>query len=279
MTSRSPGIRLPEQNIMRAKKSLGQNFLRDERIIERIVAALSLSEGITVVEIGPGRGALTEKLIDTGADVVAIEIDRLLVPALRTQFHHSPNFRCIEADVLQIDFATTLDRTEPDKTRLVGNLPYYISTAILQKLTAERSLFSNIVFMLQREVVDRIAAGPGNSERGFLTVLTESAFTVERLFDVPPEAFTPQPKVWSSIVALTPKPPSTGDAPGFRRLVSAAFAQKRKTLLNNLKHYAADAESALTNAAIDPRRRAETLNLDEWYSLFDRFKTAKEIVE
>lgn len=251
-----------------AKKSLGQNFLRDNGIIGRIVASLDLHESDTVVEVGPGRGALTEKLLETGAKVIAIEIDRNLVPTLRTQFHFSPNFQCIEADILQIEIGTILAGTTPNKTKLVGNLPYNISTAILQKLAAERSLFSKIVLMLQREVVGRITAAAGNSERGFLTVLVEAAFYTQYIFDVPPTSFTPQPKVWSSVIALAPKPISIGEERGFRQLVSAAFAQKRKTLLNNLKRSIEDAEAVLNEAGIDPIRRAETLTLIEWFALY-----------
>lgn len=254
---------------MRAKKSLGQNFLRDEGVIDRIVASLDLSKGDMVLEIGPGRGALTNRLVETGATVLAIEIDRDLVPTLRTQFHFHPNFSVVEADVLTTDLAELLTSIVPVKTKVVGNLPYYISTAILQKLAAERALFSRIVLMLQREVAERITAVPGNSERGFLTVMTESAFETQRLFDVAPTAFSPVPKVWSTVVALTPKPPAVGDEPGFRAIVSGGFAQKRKTILNNLKNRMPNAASVLSTAAIAPMRRAETLTLPEWVRLYN----------
>lgn len=252
---------------MRAKKSLGQNFLRDENVISRIVGSLDLAEDETIVEIGPGRGALTEKLLDTGANVIAIEIDRELVPVLRTQFHFQRNFKVIEANILETSFASFTEGLESANTKIVGNLPYYISTAILQKLAEERQLFSKAILMLQREVVSRITAKPSNSERGFLTVLTEAAFEVRHLFDVAPSAFTPQPKVWSSVVELVPKAVSSGDSVEFRKLLSAAFAQKRKTILNNLKSAYADAPTLLEGGNIDPRRRAETLRLDEWISL------------
>ncbi|HVF46886.1 MAG TPA: 16S rRNA (adenine(1518)-N(6)/adenine(1519)-N(6))-dimethyltransferase RsmA [Pyrinomonadaceae bacterium] len=253
---------------MRAKKSLGQNFLREETVIGRIVNALELLPYETVIEIGPGRGALTEKLIETGAEVVAVEIDRQLVPALRVQFHSSSNFTVIEADVMETDLSALVD--PGTKAKLVANLPYYISTAILQKLIVERQAFSKLILMLQREVADRISAAPGNSDRGFLTVLTEAAFDTRKLMDVPPEAFTPAPKVWSSVIELTPKQPSAGDEPDFRRLVSAAFEQKRKTILNNLKRFEKNAGVLLSDASIDPKRRAETLSLDEWLRLYAR---------
>ncbi len=258
---------------MRTKKSLGQNFLRDTEVIRRIGDALELTDEDTVLEIGPGRGALTDMILSSGTNVVAVEIDSDLAAILQTQFRFAPNFRIIAADFLATELADILAGADPAKTKLVGNLPYYISTAILQKLAHERLLFSEIVLMLQREVVDRITAKPGNSERGFLTVLTEAAFEIERLFDVSPEAFIPQPKVWSSVVALRPKPNSIGDETPFRELISTAFSQKRKTILNNLKHLRADAASVLADAAIDPRRRAETLTLEEWFGIYSLFTT------
>ncbi|MFN0139453.1 MAG: 16S rRNA (adenine(1518)-N(6)/adenine(1519)-N(6))-dimethyltransferase RsmA [Pyrinomonadaceae bacterium] len=259
----------------RPKKSLGQNFLRDEAVIDRIVKALDLGDSDTVVEIGPGEGALTGKLIATGANVVAIEIDRGLVSVLRTQFSNAATFRVIEADVLSLNFETELREVDPQSairnphsTKLVGNLPYYISTAILQKLADERAVFSKIVLMLQREVVERITAKPGNSERGFLTVITEAAFSATHLFDVDPTAFYPRPKVWSSVVELTPKPHTIADEPQFTRLLSTAFEQKRKTILNNLRRSHISAEADLAAAGIDSKRRAETLTFDEWVALY-----------
>lgn len=260
----------------RPKKSLGQNFLRDEGVIDRIVAALDLKAEDSVVEIGPGEGALTRKLFETGADVVAIEIDRELVPKLRSQFASGDNFSVIEADVLGINFETEVRGLNPRSAiriphsmKLVGNLPYYISTAILQKLAVERALFSRIVLMLQREVAQRVTALPGTSERGFLTVITEAAFETKHLFNVPPTAFHPQPKVWSSVVELTPKAKSLADEPQFAKLLSVAFEQKRKTILNNLKHVRSDAAAVLQSANIDSKRRSETLTLDEWFALYD----------
>jgi len=249
---------------MRAKKSLGQNFLRDQSVIRRIVAALDLSEQDTVIEIGPGRGALTEQLLATGAKIVAIEIDREFVPALRVQFHFSENFQVVEADVLETDFAQYLPASGAAETKLVGNLPYNISTPILQRLIDQRELFSTIVLMFQREVVERIRASPGGKERGFLSVLVENAFDIKYLFDVRPQAFQPVPKVWSAVVRLTPKPFSLQDRPEFRNLVSAGFAQKRKTILNNLKPVLDDATKILAASGIDGKRRAETLTLHEW---------------
>lgn len=255
-----------------AKKSLGQNFLVDENYIRKIVVSVDPVVGNTIIEIGAGRGAITEELVGSGANVLAVELDRELVPLLREKFSRSTNFTVIEADATEIDFATLISTNlkfeiSDLKSKIVANLPYYISTAILQKLSEQRECFSSLVLMFQREVVDRITAEPGNSERGYLTVLVESAFTVKKLFDVPPTAFRPQPKVWSSVVRLTPKETAIANPDEFRQLLSAAFAQKRKTILNNLKNYLPNAKDALGKAGIDPVRRAETLSLEEWVRL------------
>lgn len=250
---------------MRAKRSLGQNFLRDPGIIAKIIAALGPIANETVVEIGPGRGALTEKLIEGAGQVFAIEFDRDMVAILEERFGGQSNFTLLNADALTFDFDTIVTRTKPAK--LVANLPYNISTPILQALAAQRHLFSCLVLMFQREVVERITAPPGGKERGFLSVIVEDAFETQGIFDVPPTAFVPVPQVWSSVVRLTPQRPIDLDPALFRRIISASFAQKRKTLLNNLKPVLGDAGSVLTSAGIDGRRRAETLQLSEWRTL------------
>ncbi len=249
---------------MRPKKSLGQNFLKDGSVIDRIVAELNISEGETVVEIGPGRGALTERLASAGAKVIAIEIDRELVPVLRTQFHFQQNIKIVEADILTCDLASIVAGSDPARTKLIGNLPYYISTPIIQHLIEYRHLFSRMLLMLQREVVERLTAKPGNSERGFITVMVEDTFEATRLFDVEPRAFFPAPKVWSSVMSLEPSVSAVIDQRAFRQLVSVGFSQKRKTIQNNLKTAFPNASELLASSGIEPIRRAETLSLDEW---------------
>lgn len=253
---------------IRAKKSLGQNFLTDSNYIARIVAAAEPVSGDTIIEIGPGRGALTERLLQAGVTVIAVELDRNLIAPLRTAFKGSGRFLLVEQDALSVDFGALVGLTpaRPERLKLIANLPYYISTAILQHLAAQRSVFSELILMFQREVVARITAPPGTSERGYLTVLTERAFEVKKLFDVPPTAFRPAPKVWSSVARLTPKPPLPDDD-AFNRLVSAAFSQKRKTIANNLKPAFPKWAEALRSAGIDPKSRAEELSLDEWERL------------
>ncbi|MEP7076563.1 MAG: 16S rRNA (adenine(1518)-N(6)/adenine(1519)-N(6))-dimethyltransferase RsmA [Acidobacteriota bacterium] len=255
-----------------AKRSLGQNFLVDPLYIAKIVDALEVQPGNIVVEIGPGRGALTERLVAHADRIIALEIDRDLVPLLRDRFKNDENLIVIEADVLKTDLAELVPpdmHTDPSSPpfKVVANLPYYISTAVLQKLAEQRHLLSTLVLMFQREVVDRITAAPGNSDRGFLTVLTEAFFEVERLFDVPAEAFRPQPKVRSSVVRLTPKASVISSETVFRELISNAFRQKRKTITNNLKPFYPNAAATLAAAEIDPRLRPEALTLDQWLRL------------
>jgi 16S rRNA (adenine1518-N6/adenine1519-N6)-dimethyltransferase len=262
----------------RAKKSLGQNFLSDERVIARIVNAFAPEAGETVIEIGPGRGALTAHLIERAGMLLAIEFDRELVPLLEEKFGAHENFSLIHADALAADFCALL---RPDtKARVVANLPYYISTAILQKLIDERECLTEMVLMLQREVVERITAPPSSGERGYLSVLVEAYCEAERLFDVAPGSFRPQPKVWSTVVRLRLHPTikcEVFDEKLLWWIVSAGFAQRRKTILNNLRHApealrarierAGGASHVLEIASIDESRRAETLTLEEWAQL------------
>ena len=261
----------------RAKKRLGQNFLVDESYARRIVGALAPRAGETVVEIGPGRGALTALLLESGARVVAVEFDRELVALLRERFGGNESFMLVEADALEVDFCSAIEPAL--EARVVANLPYNISTAILQRLSEQRHCLTEFVLMLQREVVERITARPGESERGYLTVLVEAFCESEALFDVPPGAFRPVPKVWSTVARLCPRESaaSASDERLFTRLVGACFAQKRKTIFNNLRNAPEDlrtlVESAggvnalLEAAGIDPRHRAEELTLDEWAAL------------
>ena len=206
---------------------------------------------------------------DGAKHVTAIELDRGLAPQLADRFANDSNFSLVEADALEVNFGSLVTTN----SKLVANLPYNISTAILHRLSDQRNLFSEMVLMFQREVVERITAKPGTSERGFLTVIVESCFEVEKLFDVPPSAFRPVPKVWSSVVRLIPKSKSNFDELAFRTVVSTAFGQKRKTILNNLKVSWNDAEECLNAAGISIRRRAESLTPDEWRKLTECIST------
>jgi 16S rRNA (adenine1518-N6/adenine1519-N6)-dimethyltransferase len=260
-----------------AKRSLGQNFLIEDVYIEKIVAALNLTETDTVIEIGPGRAALTQKLVESGANVIAIELDRYFVPMLRELFAENKNFTVYEQDALNVNFA---ELTANKRVKLIANLPYNISTAILQRIIEQRECFSELILMLQLEVVERITAKIGNSERGFLSVMVENSFTTEKLFDVPPTAFRPIPKVMSAVTRLITldegevETSANFDETQFRKIVSLGFMQKRKTILNNFKFTYTNADEILQSCEISPSRRAETLTVNEWKTLAVAFKTA-----
>jgi 16S rRNA (adenine1518-N6/adenine1519-N6)-dimethyltransferase len=249
-----------------AKRSLGQNFLVDQTFVRRILDAFGAGQQDVVLEIGPGRGALTEGLVKSAGKVIVIEFDNQLAHRLRERFSDVDTFAVIEEDVLAIDFRAVAPNA---KLRLISNLPYNISTAVLQKLFDYREVFADCVLMFQREVAERITAKPGTKDRGYLSVLTEAYFDVARLLDVPPAAFLPQPKVWSSVVQLIPTRTTVERPVEFGKLVAAGFAQKRKTIANNLKNVSPSYMTALEESKIDPGRRAETLTLKEWIRLHE----------
>jgi 16S rRNA (adenine1518-N6/adenine1519-N6)-dimethyltransferase len=254
-------------------KRFGQHFLKDKRTIQRIIDELSPKPDETIVEIGPGTGALTSQLIERAGRVVAVEFDNKLAPLLTEQFANFPNFKLVMADALATDFCREI--LPAPKARLVANLPYNISTAILQRLIEQRACLGEMVVMLQREVVERMTAPAGSSERGFLSVLIEAYSETEKLFDVGPGAFKPPPKIWSSVVRLRFRTePFAFDEGLFWETVSCGFSQKRKTILNNLRAATgrlADvlkrnggASIVLCRANVELKRRAETLTIEEW---------------
>lgn len=256
-------------------KRLGQHFLRDQRTIQRIIEALAPEAGETIVEIGPGTGALTSALVESASRVIAIEFDSKLEPVLTERFAGRPNFRLVMADALTTDFCAEI--LPARAARLVANLPYNISTAILQRLIAQRACFEEMVLMLQREVVERVLAPAGTTDRGFISVLVEAYCESEKLFDVAPSAFRPPPKVWSTVMRLKFRPQIAIEVKDEELLwatVSAGFAQKRKTILNNLRSASGrlqevikrngGASIVLCKAEVDLKRRAETLTVEEW---------------
>jgi len=256
-------------------KRLGQHFLRDQRTIHRIIDALNPRTDETIVEIGPGTGALTSLLVERAGRVVAIEFDNKLAPLLQERFGAFGNFKLVMADALTVDFCKEI--LPAQSARIVANLPYNISTAILQRLIAQRACIDEMVLMLQREVVERVLAPAGTSDRGFISVLVEAYCEAEKLFDVTPGAFRPPPKVWSSVMRLKFRSrinAENTDEGLLWEVVSAGFAQKRKTILNNLRHTSGrlqetlkrngGASIVLCKAGIDLQRRAETLTVEEW---------------
>jgi 16S rRNA (adenine1518-N6/adenine1519-N6)-dimethyltransferase len=270
------GMRPPSHLIPHhPSKRFGQNFLTDQSIIHRIVDALEPRADETIIEIGPGRGALTASLLQHAGLLVAVEFDQKLIPLLTEKFSAQRNFRLIQSDALTTDFCDVI--RPATSARVVANLPYNVATAILQRLIEQRPCIGEMVLMLQREVVERITAGPGSGERGYLSVFVQAYCDTEKLFDVAPGSFRPAPKVWSSVVRLNLRPGGVADVHDENllwQIVSAGFAQRRKTILNNLRNAPGPlqeiikrhggASIVLCQAEIDLQRRAETLTLDEW---------------
>jgi 16S rRNA (adenine1518-N6/adenine1519-N6)-dimethyltransferase len=267
----------------RKKPKLGQNFLASPGAAEKIVDALGDISQALVVEIGPGKGALTEVLARRAGRLIAIELDRMLAAQLRYSYSREPNVEIIEADVLKLDFRTVLNRTigplndlrplKPSRARVVGNLPYYITSDILLRLFEFHDQFDVIVIMVQREVADRIAAKPGSRDYGLLSATAQLYTKVENLFTLPPGAFVPPPKVHSSVLRLTVAPRSDElqvKAAEFIEFLKMAFAMKRKTLLNNLreKYDEKGVRAALEKAGVRPDVRAEALPLDKSAEIF-----------
>ena len=265
------------------KPKLGQHFLADHSAAGKIVEALGdVSQG-TVLEVGPGRGIITSLLAPRTRRVIAIELDRVLAAQLRMKFALRPNVEIIEGDILAIDFSTLFGPKpgstrpgidfKPEPVRVVGNLPYYITSDILLRLFAHRQYFETIVIMLQREVAERLAAAPGTSDYGLLSATAQLYARVDSLFTLPPGAFSPPPKVHSTVVRLMLAPRIESlrvPEEEFISFLKLSFGQKRKTLWNNLKsQYAPDVlRSALEKTAVKPTVRAEALSLEKSAALF-----------
>ena len=242
----------------RPRKRFGQHFLHDPAVIERIAAAIAPREDEALVEIGPGRGALTHRLLASRCGSLdAIEVDRDLAALLRGELDRDPRFSLHAADALRFDF-TALARQRGRPLRVVGNLPYNISTPLLFHLLASVSDISDMHVMLQREVIARMAAQPGESAYGRLTVMLSPWVEVTRLFDVGPGAFQPPPQVWSAVARLSVRPtPAFSINPAFAAVVAAAFSHRRKTLRNALRGLATAEE--IERCGADPGSRPETV--------------------
>ncbi len=254
---------------LRAKKSLGQNFLKDPHYLARIVDAARITKEDRVLEIGPGLGHLTRMIAARAGAVLALELDERLIPALREEFLSAPQVEIVHTDALTYPFAAL---TGPWK--VVANLPYYISTPLIQKLLDHRQVFSSMTLMLQKEVAQRITAPPGGKEYGYLSVVVQLFAEPHEEFTVPPGAFTPRPKVDSAVVTLSmrPLPPPVRDLPYLVRMINASFSQRRKTLKNALKQLGIPADVMVAvqpEVGIDLGRRAETLSVHEFCALAD----------
>jgi 16S rRNA (adenine1518-N6/adenine1519-N6)-dimethyltransferase len=252
---------------LKPRKRFGQNFLHDQQIINHIIAAIAPKKDQYIVEIGPGFGALTKKLLPLAGSLDAIELDRDLIPKLQAACGEFNNFTLHSADALTFNFKTLL-QNKKDKLRVVGNLPYNISTPLLFHLLKFAPIIHDMYFMLQKEVVDRLAAQVGEPAYGRLGIMVQYFCKVEKLFEVPPTAFNPKPKVTSAIVKLTPyaKPPySTKNFTAFSEIVKTAFSQRRKTLRNALKSIIS--EQKLKDLNIDPSLRPEKISLSQFVKI------------
>jgi len=247
----------------RPRKRFGQNFLQDHSVIDRIVSSIAATKTDHLVEIGPGQAALTRPLLEMAGQLDVVEIDRDLAARLSDEMSHLQRFRLFNVDALKFDFCQLVSADKP--LRIVGNLPYNISTPILFHLTKQRQCVQDLHLMLQKEVVERMAAAPGSRIYGRLSVMLQIAWQIDPLFQVNPASFSPPPKVDSSVVRLTrlAEPPAAiKDEAHFARIVSDAFAQRRKTIRNSLKNHISASE--LQALDIDPIRRPETLSIDEF---------------
>lgn len=253
---------------LRARKSLGQHFLRDTSIADRIVALCRPREGERVIEIGPGLGVLSDRLARQCEDLVLIELDRALASRAVERYAPFPGVRVIESDALRVDWNEVLGAGAV----VVGNLPYNVGTAILQRLLEHRRPIRRIVAMVQKEVAERLVAEAGAGAYGALSILTQFDCEARLAFPVPPGAFVPPPKVHSAVVILETRPEApvavTSDA-RFRRLVRMAFQHRRKQLANCLRNVICEPKETLARVGIDPMRRPETLTMEE-FALLER---------
>jgi len=264
------------------KPKLGQHFLASDSAAQRIVEALGGTSAATVLEIGPGRGVLTSLLAQRTQRLIAIELDRVLAAQLRMEFGMRQNVEIIEGDVLKIELDTVFGPKpgslrpglsyQPEPARVIGNLPYYITSDILLRLLEYHRYFSTIVVMLQKEVADRLAASPGSRDYGLFTATTQLYARVEKLFTLPPSAFNPPPKVHSSVIRLTIQPRLEAlrvPEAEFISFLKLCFGQKRKTLWNNLKtgYDQGALKAALAETGVKPTVRAEALPLERTAAL------------
>ena len=257
---------------LRADKKLGQNFLIDENIVRNIVAAAELSPSDTVLEVGPGIGTLTQGLAESGASVVAVELDKRLLPVLDTTLEGYDNVRIVNGDILQVDIMQTVGVEE---FKVCANLPYYITTPIIMKLLEQKLPIEKIVVMVQKEVAERMVAVPGHKIYGALSVSVQYYTQPEMLFEISPKSFMPAPEVTSAVVAMDVRkqpPVQVKEEKRFFTVVKTAFSQRRKTFANTLKSAGLTKEQIadiLTRSQIDGTRRGETMSLEEFARVAD----------
>jgi len=278
----------PSKYGVRPSKSLGQNFIRDMSVIERIVDGAGIEPDDMVIEIGPGLGVLTSALASRAAFVTAVEIDGRLIPVLEETLKDYGNVRVINRDILKTDIGQLVEESRSEglfsgKVHIVGNLPYYITTPIIMRLLEDNVPADSITVMMQKEVADRIRSAPGSRTYGAISAAVQYYCRVSKITDVPKEAFVPRPKVESTVLRLEPlkdEKPQVKDENMYLRCVKAGFAQRRKTLLNSLSSAGGiDKETVkmkLEAAGIDPGRRAETLTVEEFARMADSFSDEQD---
>ena len=274
---------------VKRRPKLGQNFLTDHSAAKRIVDALGDVSNRAVIEIGPGRGMLTDFLVRRARKVIGIELDRVLAAQLRMRYATLKNVEVLESDFVTVEWTSMVGRrpgplhdlrpTQPETVDVVGNLPYYVTSDIVLRLLEEHDSIGRAVIMVQREVADRVSAEPGGREYGLLSATAQLFARVENLFTLPPEAFDPPPDVYSSVIRLTMAPRVEElqiESEPFQAMLKLAFAQKRKTLVNNLKGHFDDKaiRSALKDAGVRPDARAEALPLDRMAAIYRALKAA-----
>jgi len=262
------------------KKSLGQNFLIEPNILEKIVDKAEIDKTTAVIEIGPGIGALTQKIAERAGKVLAIEIDQRLLPILSETLEEYDNVKVINSDVLKISLQEIIDKEFKgfSTVKVVANLPYYVTTPIIMKLLEERLKLDSITVMVQKEVGERMTANPGGKDFGSLTLAIQFFADASILFNVPSTVFVPKPNVDSTIIQLKIRknpPVEVSNEERLFKIIRSSFVQRRKTLFNNLVHNIVgkekkeDLESILLSIGIDPKRRAETLTLGEFAKMAD----------
>ena len=257
---------------LRAVKGLGQNFLIDAKIVRQIVSTAEISAGDEVLEIGPGIGTLTQGLLEAGARVTAVELDKKLPAVLSETLAGYENFHLVEGDILKLDLAELM----PRPFKVVANLPYYITTQILLALLEKNLPVTKIVTMVQREVAERMTAAPGSKIYGALSVAVQLRSQASIAFEVPPKSFLPPPEVTSAVVVCNVRKLFDVDEKFFMRVVRAAFAQRRKTLANSLAA-AGFSREKISASGIDGSRRAETLSLEEFLRLSNFLRQCDKI--
>lgn len=275
---------IKDKHSFQFSKSLGQNFLIDKNIIDKIVEQSYIGKKDLVIEIGPGIGVLTAEAAEAAGKVIAIEIDRNLIPVLRETLSEYSNIEIINRDVLKTNLNEILEQNQEingqkvEKVRIIGNLPYYITTPIIMKILEDGVGADSITVMLQKEVADRIKAKPGTKAYGALSLAVQYYCTITHVANAPKEVFIPQPKVDSTVIRLdirTEKPVALDNEEAFFSVIKAGFGQRRKTLLNSLTGVygmSKDEVSCIMNEAeIDPKRRAETLTMEEFSALANLF--------